>query len=252
MKSLVAAVLALAAPLAGQQDSGAGINVYSLDREIAAGRQVAAELSASLPVIHDARLDAWMERLGRSLAPSPYKSFTYPVTLFRYSFTLFDDRTPRPVRTALTMPFDAPGAATEPIAVAGGGVFVPASLLANAPNETALAFQLAHAIAHIALRHPTRMATRAEIVGSLPPPFVGDWPSNGALGLPAFAQTLEQQADDLAVELVSAAGYDPAAAVPYLEPQRAARVRAAIEKLPPRDYRANTGQFEAMKALAAR
>jgi beta-barrel assembly-enhancing protease len=251
MKSLVV-VLVLAAPLAGQQNSAAGLNFYSLDREIAEGRKVAAELAGSLPMMHDERLDAWMERLGRSLAPSPYQSFTHPVTLFRYSFTLFDDRTPAPARIALTMPFDAAGAATEPIAVAGGGVYVPASLLANAPNETIFAFQLAHAIAHIALRHPTRMATRAEVVGNLPPPFVGDWPANGALGLPAFAQTLEQQADDLAVELVSAAGYDPAAVVPYLEPQRAGRVRASSEKLPPRDYRANTGQFEAMKALAVR
>lgn len=243
MKSLVALVLAISGPLAAQQDS-AGINFYSLEREIAAGGEVAAQLAASLPVIHDARLDAWMDRLGSSLAPPADRRFVY-------SFTLFDGRTPPPGCIALTMPFDAMIAGAEPIAVAGGSIFVPAGLLASSPNEAAFAFQLAHAIAHIVLRQPTRMATRAEIVGKLPPPFMGDWQSNGALGLQALAQTLEVQADDLAVELASAAGYDPAAALPHLDPQRSARLRATIEKLPAREYHADTGQFATMKALAA-
>lgn len=68
------------------------------------------------------------------------------------------------------MPFDATVSLAEPMAVAGGGIFVPAGLLANSPTEAAFALKLAHAIAHIALRHPTRMATRAEIVETLPPP----------------------------------------------------------------------------------
>lgn len=51
MESLVAAVLAFDGPLAGQQNSATGINFYSLDREIAAGRKVAADLAVSLAVV---------------------------------------------------------------------------------------------------------------------------------------------------------------------------------------------------------
>ena len=72
-----------------------------------------------------------------------------------------------------------------------------------------------------------------------------------------MARAAEVEADAAAVGAMAAAGYDPQAAVRYLQrlPARdnAARptaVRAAIEKLPLRTYSANTGEFEAMKSLA--
>ena len=49
--------------------------------------------------------------------------------------------------------------------MAGGPILVPMGLLAGAENEAEFAFQLSHAVAHIALRHGTRQATRLEISG---------------------------------------------------------------------------------------
>jgi predicted Zn-dependent protease len=267
MKSILAALPLLAWSVAAQQTPAKGINFYSLEHEIELGQQVAAGLAASLHVVHDPKLDAYLDKLGASLGKQADPRF-------RYTFTLFDDREPRPARSiALAMPADAGESdASEPVAVAGGAVFVPVALLANAPNEATFAFQLAHAMSHIALRHATRTITREELVrigmeqiGT--PPLVNASMQIGiTVGLRSFARQFELQADTMAAGILAEAGYDPLAVIPYLESQpvtqpkvyaahpfgdrRAGAVRAALEKLPARDYPSATGEFEAMRALA--
>jgi len=274
MKSAAAALLVLAWSAYAQAIPAKGVNFYSLEREIALGRQAAANLAATLR-FEDPTLKAYLAKLGASVAQSADPHF-------QYTFAFYDDRkgfaAPSPF---WALPADAvDGASSEPIAIAGGPVFVPLSLLANAPNEAAFAFQLAHAVAHVALRHATRAATRAELVeiGMVPvrAQSAQGWArvamEQGTqlvipLSMRAFARQSELQADVLAVSLLAAAGYDPLAVVPYLEAQpelrplvfsahpsgsrRADAVRDAAGKLPARDYAADTGEFLAMKTLAA-
>jgi Zn-dependent protease with chaperone function len=159
------------------------------------------------------------------------------------------------------MPVDAlRGQAGEPLAVAGGSVFIPLSLLATAPDEAVFAFQLAHAMAHIALRHPTRLATKTELMQiSMQVAPNG----RGAQNIPmmsalAFSRANEREADYVAVRMVSQAGYSPEAMAAYVGGQpdpresqalaaravsseRAKAIRAEIEKLPSASYAASTG-----------
>lgn len=169
--------------------------------------------------------------------------------------------------------------ATEPVAVAGGPIFIPLSLLANSPNEAVFAFQLAHAMAHIADRDATRFMTRTDVAASAPPAFaplkirVENASCGQAYTVPFSAVNLavsfERRADYEAVVMMSQAGYSPDAIAAYFAAQpapksaarafsthptpkqRAQAIRNQFAKLPAATYDAATGGFDEAKALAA-
>jgi predicted Zn-dependent protease len=145
------------------------------------------------------------------------------------------------------------------------------SLLADADSEGEFAAQLAHAMAHIALRHASRVATRGRAVAYYIP-AENQGTAAIPLGFLTFARQFELQADQVAVGMIAEVGYDPAVMVRYLEQQRPSdggqisqvfsahpsvskrieTVTAAIRMLPALSYSAGTGEFEAMKATAER
>jgi predicted Zn-dependent protease len=158
------------------------------------------------------------------------------------------------------------------VAVAGGPIFIPLSLLTAAPDESVFVFQLAHAMAHIALRHATRQATRTELMGLDATPYtaVADRrPTAVPLGALQFSRAFERQADYVALLIVSHAGYSPESMAAYLSgqpaPEKAAAVfsahptpgerskaiRAKFESLPAATYTAATGGFAEARAIAA-
>src|SRR5258708_24734634 len=147
--SLSAWSLALSA--SAQAPSSKGVNFYSLNREISLGEQEAADLALTLPIVHEAKLDAYVAKLGSELAKNTDRTFVY-------SFTVSEDRKPLGVQSnKMATPMDAfRGKATEPVALPGGPIFVPLSLLANAQNEVEFAFQLAQ------LWHTLRYGTQQD------------------------------------------------------------------------------------------
>jgi predicted Zn-dependent protease len=226
-------------------------------------------------VAHEPKLDAYVAQLGGALAKYAASSFTY-------TFTLYDDRQPvaDPRKADLTtraadgaaMPMDAfQGQAEEPVAVAGGPIFIPMSLLAAAPNESVFAFQLAHAIAHAALRHATRQATltdrlgldalRAQNTAVADRGATENSPGTVPLGMLQFSAAFERQADYAATLIVSQAGYSPEWMADYLSglpargkggarfsghpppSERSKAIRAQFRRLPAATYAAATGGF---------
>ena len=165
MKSFLAGFLVciVTAQPSPAQDPFAGerVNSYSPDQEVELGNEAAAGLERKLTIIHDPKLDAYFSTIGGELVKSlPWSPF--PSGAFR--FTIYDDRKSVDVQSVgMVMPQDAlrfPG--REPIAFAGGPIFVPLGLLVKSDNESVFAFYLAHAMAHVALRHSTRIATSLE------------------------------------------------------------------------------------------
>lgn len=257
--------------------SAKGLNNYSVVRERQLGRGAAADLERVLPIVHEPMLDAYMAQLGGTLAKNAATPFTY-------AFTVYEDRRPgngprtagstRPAGAGAAMPMDAfLGPATEPVAVAGGPIFVPLSLLAAAPNESEFAFQLAHAIAHVALRHVTKLATRTDLMGldllRAQSVSLADTRDSGAipLGVLPLSQAFERQADYVAEHIVSVAGYSPESMEAYLNGQpapdkvrfsarpgsgeRAKAIRNELKKLPVSSYTAATGRFDEAREMAA-
>ncbi|HTS29651.1 MAG TPA: M48 family metalloprotease [Bryobacteraceae bacterium] len=264
------------APIYAQEPSAKGVNFYPLEREIETGQETAARLARVLPVIHEPRIDAWLDGLAAELA-------RHADPRFAYSFTLYDDRKPLGLPgIGMAMPLDAfHGRATEPVALPGGPILIPLSLLANSPGEAPFAFQLAHAMAHVALRHSTRQATRQEIQSLATASLQNVSAAGNAIlsserlamdaSLFLFARRFELEADTLATGILAEAGYHPETVIPYLQGQppadrtgvsrlfaahptterREETVRAKLEALPERRYRTPSGEFDAIKTLAA-
>jgi predicted Zn-dependent protease len=272
MNAMAAGLLlgSLAVTASAQEPSGKGLNFYSVERERELGREAAANLERVLPIVHEPKLDVYIAQLGATLAK-------YANSRFTYTFMMYEDRRPSkaPAGAWAAMPMDAfQGQAGEPVAVAGGPIFVPLSLLAAAPDEAVLAFQLAHAMAHIAARHATRQATRTELLGldasrAQTMPVADRRPTAVPLGWLAFARAFEREADYVALSIVSQAGYSPESMAAYLSgqplPERGAAVlsahpspserskaiRTKFESLPASTYNAATGGFAEARAVAA-
>lgn len=269
MKCITVSLLAwsLALSASAQAPSSKGVNFYSLNREVSLGEQELADLARTLPVVHEAKLDAYIAKLGSELAKNADRTFVY-------SFTVYEDRKPLGVQSnKMATPMDAfRGKATEPVALPGGPIFVPLSLLANAQNEAEFAFQLAHAMAHIALRHSTRQATRGEIANLANIPVKGDQAADQVMqiGFATYTRRFELEADKVAIGILAATGYDPEVVFLYLgrstvysskmseifsvHPTSARRlqaVNAARVELSSRIYSAATGDFDEILTLAA-
>src|SRR5260221_8988292 len=135
--------------------AGKGVNFYSLEKEGALGRQLAAEFRKRTTFIDSPTVQNYLDHLGQTLEPH------VPDANFPFTFrAIAEDPCP---------------AIHEPTALPGGYVFVPAALFIAARDETELSGMLAHAMEHIAQRHGTRQATRGIVINhaSIPLMFMG-------------------------------------------------------------------------------
>jgi predicted Zn-dependent protease len=194
---------------------GRGVNFYSKEKEAALGAALAKEVRRETKEIANAAVREYVERLGRQLVAQ------LPEATFTYTFEVTSD--------------DASGSdLKEPLALPGGYIFVPSGLLLAAASEAEFAGMLAHAIAHVAERHGTRTATRAQLVNvsSVPLIFMGGWVSTAAeatlpLAFLQFARLFELQADRVGARLMAGAGHDPSALVSYIERRQVDRTGEA-------------------------
>ena len=242
------ALLLVCATLSAQTPGPApgGVNFYSIEKEKALGAQLAVEYRRQQRVFDASSVNAYLNELGQRLAAQA------PATGFNYTFELVDDDNTW-IHEAAAFP--------------GGPVFVPASLVLAAADEEELAGMLAHAIAHIATRRETRQMTQGQFAyqATVPLIMMGGWSGyairqGNALptGFFAFQRKNELESDQLAVRILSSAGYDPHALARYIErvqpadpplrnatapypdkDQRLAALQSAIRQLPPATYAAH-------------
>jgi beta-barrel assembly-enhancing protease len=196
----------------GDRGVGKGGNFYSLEKEIAMGKAYATELERSVKLIDDPVISEYVNRVGQNLVRN--SDVKVPV-----SIKVIDD----PVVNAMALP--------------GGFFYVNSGLILKAETEAELAGVMAHEIAHIAARHGTRQATRAQIANfaTLPLIFLGwSWAAYGIrqgaqiatmLGMMQFSRSFETEADLLGLQYLYKAGYDPTAFVDFFEKLQTAEKR---------------------------
>src|SRR5437868_6634116 len=133
-------------------DPGKGINFYSLEREIALGKQMSQEVEREARMIYDSIVSEYVNRLGQNLVRNS------------------EARVPFTIKVIDSDEVNA-------FALPGGYMFVNTGLILKADSEAELAGVMAHEIAHVAARHGTRQATRGQLInyGSIPLIFLGGW-----------------------------------------------------------------------------
>jgi Zn-dependent protease with chaperone function len=186
-------------------------NYYSLETEAEVGERFAKQLQAKITAAPDSRLD----HIGNRLASH--------ISEFHYRFFVFDGGQPsQDTAPAAAFPADWRRLELdEAIAVAGGMIFIPRRLLSR--DDAQLTAILAHAMGHIALRHPTVGMTRGELaqvevqVASRSMPDEAPQRARAvALKRFAFDRACETAGDEYAVKLLHDAGIDPGTLLEYL------------------------------------
>lgn len=239
-----------------------GWNLFSEEQDIQLGRQVAQDAERQLPLLNHARVDNYLQQLGRKLAAkAPF--YSYP-----YTFKAVNE------------------SSINAFALPGGPIYIHRGVLEAADNEAQLAGVLAHEIAHVALRHGTNQATKAyawqlglglfggvigsDSIGAVLAQLGAGFAANSVLL--KYSRDAERQADVLGTQILYDVGYDPRAMVQFFEKieaerkgggppeffsshpkpeNRIERVNEEIEKLGglPRSYWRDSPEFQEVKRL---
>jgi len=239
-------------------------NWYSLEKEIAMGKQYAQMVESSVKLIQDPVINEYVNRIGQNLVRNSDAQVPFTIKV------IDDD-------------------SINAFALPGGFFYVNSGLVLAADEEAELAGVMAHEIAHVAARHATRQMTRGNWVNlaTLPLIFVpmgagtyyGIQAATG-LGLPLtfmhFQRGFEAEADYLGLQYMYKTGYDPQAFVAFFEkveakekkkpgtlakafashPQTPDRIEQSQKEiatiLPARDqYVVSTSEFDSVKARLA-
>ena len=230
----------------GNRKVGSGVNLYSLEREIALGKQAAQEVERSAKMIDDPVVTEYVNRVGQNLVRNS------------------DAKVPFTIKVIDSDEINA-------FALPGGFFYVNSGLILRADEEAELAGVMAHEIAHVAARHGTRQATKGQIMEWATIPLIVFGPVGWAgyglyeglnlaipLGFLKFNRDAEREADYLGLQYMYKAGYDPNAFVSFFEKIEAEERRrpGSIPKVfsthPPTPERVQKAQQEIATILPAK
>jgi beta-barrel assembly-enhancing protease len=189
----------------GNRDVGKGVNFYSIQKEIALGKQMAQEVERQAKLINDPVVAEYVNRVGQNLVRNS------------------DAKVPFTIKVIDSEEVNA-------FALPGGFFFVNSGLILDADNEAELAGVMAHEIAHVAARHGTKQATRGELtqIGMIAASIVIPYTWTGyaiyeaagmaiPMGFLRFSRAMESEADMLGLQYMYKTGYDPTAFVDFFE-----------------------------------
>ena len=202
---LAAAIAAVSVSLASAQTQiTAPKNKYTPAQDVQIGREAAQEVQRELPMLNDDRIDDYVERVGERLVRAIPEQFRHPE--FRHSFDVVNQKE------------------INAFALPGGPMFLNRGMIEAAKSEGEVAGVMAHEISHVALRHGTAQATKAQgfqigavagqILGAIVGGTAGSVIAQGSqFGLGAYflkyGREYEREADLLGAQIMARAGYDP-------------------------------------------
>jgi Zn-dependent protease with chaperone function len=236
---------------------------WSLEDEIAIGRQASKELEASVTLVQDPVIREYVNRVGQNIVRNS------------------DAKVPFTIKVIESDEINA-------VSLPGGFFYVNTGLILAADEEAELAGVMAHEIAHVTSRHAAEQQQKGSLVNiaSIPAMIFGGGISGmiiqqaASVAVPLmfvqFSQKAETEADWLGLQYMYAAGYDPGASVSFFEKlqaresakkkvsslfsthpqteQRVAMTKSNIEAhlQPKEQYLVTTSEFSKIKTLLAR
>jgi predicted Zn-dependent protease len=178
-------------------------NWYSLEKEKEIGTQASAVFEKGTPILHDATIESYLDRLTQIIARN--SDAQLPV-----SIRIIDSED----SYALTL--------------AGGHQYITRGLLLQLQNEGELAAAIARGVAHTALRSATGELTRANLIklATVPPISVGpggvaNSTADSALGVSLttlqYRRKDESAADYFGVQYLYKSGYAPECFISFIQ-----------------------------------
>jgi Zn-dependent protease with chaperone function len=206
---LLIIAIVITSPLSAisQTNIDAPSNKYSVSDDVKLGREAAAQIERQMPILPEgSEVDNYVESVGRRLVNALPAEFRHPQ--FNYQFDVVDARD------------------LNAFALPAGFMYVNRGMISAARSEGELAGVMAHEIAHVALRHGTAQASKAQslkfqlpaiggaILGAIIGGGLGSVVAQGTqMGLGVyflkFSRDYERQADLLGAQIMARAGYDP-------------------------------------------
>jgi predicted Zn-dependent protease len=230
----------------GNRNVGHGVNFYSLEHEIALGKQLSAEVERQAKFINDPVVNEYVNRVGQNLVRNSDAQVPFTIKVIDSD-----------VVNAFALP--------------GGFFYVNSGLILHADEESELAGVMAHEIAHVCARHGTKQATKSEIAQLAMIPAMIFIPYTLAgyaiyqgmqfaipMAFLQFTRVDEREADYLGLQYMYKAGYDPNAFVAFFEKVAADEKKqpGTIPKIfsthPPTPDRIEASQKEIATILPAR
>jgi beta-barrel assembly-enhancing protease len=231
----------------GNRNVGCGRGVgnwYSVERQVAMGRQYAQQIESQVKLVTDPVVTEYVNRIGQNLVRNSDAQVPFTIKVIDSD-----------VVNAMALP--------------GGFFYVNSGLILAADEEAEMAGVMAHEIAHVAACHAAREMSRANLmqIASIPFIFIGggigyagyELAGPAALmGILKFSRGFEAEADYLGVEYMYRAGYDPSAFVSFfekiqaMEKKKPGTVSKMFETHPQNADRIEKSQEEIRKILPAK
>lgn len=234
------------------------INFYSLNKEVALGRQLAAEVDRQGKFIDDPVVTEYVNRVGQNLALHS------------------DAKVPFTIKVLDSDDVNA-------FALPGGFLYVNKGAILAADTESELAGVMAHEIGHVAARHGVEQASKATLANYAMIPLIFMTGGLGyiayqaaQIGVPLtflkFTRGAEAEADKLGAQYLWASGYDPNNFLSFFEklekkekhkpgtlsklfgthpptPDRVQKIHDLLARFPDRDeYTVSTSEFNRVKS----
>ena len=234
------------------------INFYSLNKEVAMGRQLAADVDRQGKFIDDPVVSEYVNRVGQNLALHSDAKIPFTIKVLDS-----DD--------------------VNAFALPGGFLYVNKGAILAADSEAELAGVMAHEIAHVAARHGVEQASKATLANYAMIPLIFMTGGLGyiayqaaQIGVPLtflkFSRNVETEADKLGAQYLWASGYDPNNFLSFFEklekkekhkpgtlsklfgthpptPDRITKVHDLLSRFPDRDeYTVSTSEFNRVKS----
>ena len=194
------------------------INFYSLNKEVALGRQLAADVDRQGKFIEDPVVTEFVNRVGQNIALHSDAKIPFTIKVLDS-----DD--------------------VNAFALPGGFLYVNKGAILAADTESELAGVMAHEIGHVAARHGVEQASKATLANYAMIPLIFMTGGLGyiayqaaQIGVPLtflkFSRNVESEADKLGAQYMWAAGYDPNNFLSFFEKlgeKREAQARHSLE-----------------------
>ena len=230
----------------GNRKVSCHMNWFSIEKEMALGKQLAQEVERSSKMIDDPVVTEYVNRVGQNLVRNS------------------DAKVPFTIKVIDSDEVNA-------FALPGGFFYVNSGLILRSQEESELAGVMAHEISHVTARHGTCQATKGELMQLASIPAMIFIPYTWAgyamyqglnMAIPLtflkFSRDAEREADFLGIQYMYKAGYDPNSYVTFFEriqadeKRRPGTIPKAFSTHPPTPERIENTQKEIARILPAR